>query len=360
MNEFADTGTVERERIIDFERAEKYFSCTFLENALFVHEDAFISCCASRMRMPGFELEYDAGDIGDNYIKWLNMKTAMTDKINNGEPSGCSGCPCLKKKYWTVHKKILLMVYMAGTQACNFRCIYCYEKPRATKFRDETTSQFSKFYRESKPRFSFRETFRFLRDNELLIPFVSMFDMCTGEPALYPERDDIFDCLLDNDYKIKIFTNAGIFMKKAAEALRKKYASIFVSIDSGTPRTFARIKATAPSEFDKVKINLRRYAECRGETGYVILKYLLLEGINDNVEDISGFVDICKEIKPDAVYLTCDVNKKGPLSNDAIEKCVLLAQGLKGCGIPATFDEDYFCESEQRILKNYFTKRVVM
>ena len=64
-----------------------------------------------------------------------------------------------------------------------------------------------------------------------------------------------------------------------------------MSIDAGTRETYQKIKGH--DFFDKVITNLKKYSESEGD---VSLKFIILEGINDNKEEIDGFIKIAKGI----------------------------------------------------------------
>ena len=69
-----------------------------------------------------------------------------------------------------------------------------------------------------------------------------------------------------------------------------RIVKIITSIDAGTRETFKKIKRN--DMFDKVMENLRKYPVNKTK---LILKYLILEGVNDNETDIDRFYEIAKE-----------------------------------------------------------------
>ena len=70
-----------------------------------------------------------------------------------------------------------------------------------------------------------------------------------------------------------------------------------MSLDSGTRKTFAQIKGV--DCFDKVKNNIRKYSK----NGRVVLKYIILPNVNDNIDDIKGFLSFAKEIGTDSIEI---------------------------------------------------------
>jgi molybdenum cofactor biosynthesis enzyme MoaA len=79
-------------------------------------------------------------------------------------------------------------------------------------------------------------------------------------------------------------------LKKIGDLLNDQLIFLNVSLDAGTADTFAKIKGI--DCFDKVIKNLEKYAA----VGNIQLKYILLEGINDNKNDIDDFVAIAERI----------------------------------------------------------------
>ena len=73
------------------------------------------------------------------------------------------------------------------------------------------------------------------------------------------------------------------------------------SLDSGTRETYKKIKQV--DCLDKVVENLKKYPL---EKANLRLKYIFLEGVNDNEEDVNGFYNIVKEVNCKAIMISSD------------------------------------------------------
>ena len=87
--------------------------------------------------------------------------------------------------------------------------------------------------------------------------------------------------------------------------MKERKVSINVSLDAGTSCTFAKIKGGG--WFEKVLQNLEKYSSTGGS---LELKYILLEGINDNEAEINSFISIATKLTKQ-VLLSFDTNKIG-------------------------------------------------
>lgn len=113
-----------------------------------------------------------------------------------------------------------------------------------------------------------------------------------------PYCDEIIDFWRENKMDVILSSNWSIYNQNFADFSRDFGARLHISLDSGTPETFLKIKGV--DCFDKVVDNLVRFSENGGRT---IMKFLIIEGINDNKEDIIGFLTIAKRIKSHCIQL---------------------------------------------------------
>ncbi len=99
-------------------------------------------------------------------------------------------------------------------------------------------------------------------------------------------------------YPNVFFSNAIVFNHTIAEILDRGLSYIYVSMDAGTPETFAKIKGI--DAFKQVCGNLKEYSR----HGPIELKYIVLPGINDTQADAKGFVELCKDVNAQNVMLS--------------------------------------------------------
>ena len=99
-------------------------------------------------------------------------------------------------------------------------------------------------------------------------------------------------------------TNASKFDDYLADCISGGRCIICVSVDAGTHETYAKVKGI--DCFEKVRDNLKKYSNI--DRGVVALKYIFLPNVNDNEDDIMGFIELCCKLNPGFVYLSFDLN----------------------------------------------------
>jgi pyruvate-formate lyase-activating enzyme len=317
--------------------------CPMFENTMVVQGDAIRICCRSLSAFgeipedPPFAFPFATSD-GESMAKAIQGYNAGMAKLlrkwTGLRESPCDECPYLKQglypetvEVWTIH---------TGTNykddVCNFSCIYC----NATKvLRDGMGKNFGLY--------------------ELLVKLSAHIDfqgiiisLSTGEFLARKNSEDILKFLDGKGAKISLTSNSSIYSGTLASLIRNgRVAGINTSLDAGTAETFARVKNTGVDCFKRVRDNITKYSRlgCK-----YYLKYIILAGINDNENDIYGFIDICKEIRPYAVCISADKNQKyNHLPQRTISLASLLYEKLLACGLKPEWSLDDFnqCDLER-------------
>lgn len=121
-----------------------------------------------------------------------------------------------------------------------------------------------------------------------------------GEPANLEEYPDIVRLFLNNeeengcDSEISYLTSGIKYIPEVAAALEKPNKFLTTSLDCGCRETYLKIKRT--DAFDDCIKNLKEYISHAKDKNQVILKYIFLPNINDNVEEIDKFFEVVKNI----------------------------------------------------------------
>lgn len=102
--------------------------------------------------------------------------------------------------------------------------------------------------------------------------------------------------------------------------------NILTSLDAGTRETYKAIKRV--DCFDKVIENLKRYPVKDVDFK---LKYIFLDGVNDNETDVDGFYDIVKDVGCRTIVLSSDSCK--PYTDKIKELVVRLIKKAQQDGI---------------------------
>ncbi|MCL2839580.1 MAG: radical SAM protein [Defluviitaleaceae bacterium] len=278
MQNLIDSG-IPKEKIINYEPFIKGLHCEYLKNELIYTGETLDICCADSaydVKIPQVRIAE-----GMNYedmvtaIHSMRKKTLYDLSSNKG---CCINCPKLEEGYYPVTNSLKKFTF-AEIFHCQFRCIYCNARLLPTsqlpyKQRKDTTKkalEFAKYLKSVQ-----------IINKDTIIVFVN------GEISINPLLHEITKVFMD--YPCLFLTNAEVYSNEIAKILDKGRSYINVSLDSGTAETFEKIKGK--SCFDKVCENIKRYSM----HGKVSLKYILLEDINDNEEDISKFLIFAKDI----------------------------------------------------------------
>lgn len=114
-------------------------------------------------------------------------------------------------------------------------------------------------------------------------------------------------------------TNAIRFSPAIGEVLRAGRGAINISLDSGTPETYRRVKGV--DAFDKVVSSLRQYCDAASDTGQIHLKYIIFEA-NNAIAEIESFLSLCSSLHIKNIQLSFDFRE---LNADALSRKSLLA-----------------------------------
>lgn len=136
----------------------------------------------------------------------------------------------------------------------------------------------------------------------------AVWSVASGEVAVHPDRDRIIK--LFEGKRAHFLTNCMKYDEGIAKNLADNPgAAINLSIDSGTAKTWARVKGV--DNFDQVMENLSRYYVAGGgRPGQVTLKYIVFPGVNDNYEDYAALMEIMKAIQVEKLAISRDVRVK--------------------------------------------------
>lgn len=141
--------------------------------------------------------------------------------------------------------------------------------------------------------------------------------------------DDDFTCALDmseREYDRKIllavssFKRAGlqplvykvnscllIYSECLAELMRQGMVYVIWSVDAGTRKTYQKVKQI--DALDKAVSNVRRYMKEDAFGGrFIVAKYLIVKGLNDNAEEFDAFIQLIMELGLQFVSLSFDFN----------------------------------------------------
>ena len=269
----------------------KTYYCPHLYNEINFDAENIYICCGMSLG-PSHEVynpekwkSYD--DFVKDLLKWRQnvSKQAFLGNI----PEQCKNCleiqksdispaDYLKGKFFG--KFPIKHIIIKPFRQCELSCVYCLEK-KYTKGKTTTEVVKSEFY-------DFLPIFKKMVENKIIATEDVEICFQGGSISVWDEFDEVVD--MAHKYGIKKYeflANAYRFLPKIAEIAKDSQVNMTVSVDSGCRETFQKIKNA--DKFDEVMNNVIEYANSNVN---MLLKYIVLRGINDNLDELKKFCNM--------------------------------------------------------------------
>ena len=245
-----------------------------------------------------------AGGVRQRIEEWRDYTEKLIEDIRRERISDCENCPMLEYGFWNknVGLKEICFGSLQQGDICNFSCLYCF-------------CEFS--YKQLKKIGGGYTTYEILKelsempeyDNEEFIVRLSNGEICANK-----DFDRIIGILAGTKWKIDLSSNFSVYNEKLAEIMESgRMIRAEMSLDAGTKETFRRIKRS--DSFEDVVENIRKYPT--HETDFYI-KYIFLDGVNDNETDVDGYYEIVREAEG---IVTFSSNINAPYTEKMLELC---------------------------------------
>ena len=301
------------EKIHFFEADLEYKkSCDFMGHFIDYRVDNFSPCCVGKKA-----IEKTKGSVAERIAHWEKYVKKLEEDIKNGVPNVCDGCKHLKEGFYRKNIKLDYICFATNHpgDVCNLRCSYCFVQNRFENFK------------KNQEGLTTYETIKQLSEMPEYNNSNITIELSNGELCANKHCNEIFDILLKMKWKARFVTNMTIYNEKFAEFLKTgRTVNVLTSLDSGTPETFKKIKQV--DCLNKVVENLKKYPL---EKANLRLKYIFLEGINDNEKDVMGFYNIVKDVNCKVIMISSDRCK--PLTPKMRDLVVELVKKAKKDGI---------------------------
>ena len=265
---------------------KRYF-CKRLNETLNFDALKIFYCCATRT---GPSIDIPKPDKVKDIIKKRNSLIKMLDK--GIIPKECEGCFDLREQ--ENPKNIIIsqlskppkanMIIVKHFKQCDCSCVYCCEQYLSGR-KIVLKSKKSDYY-DLLP--IIKECYKqdIIDKDNLDVHFQG------GNVSVLDEFEDLVDIFLTNGVKrVEIATNGIKYLPAIAKLSDKTFVDVNISIDSGCRETFKKIKTV--DKFEDVIENLKKYVKL---PILLRLKYILVRGYNDNIEEIEKYINLMKEI----------------------------------------------------------------
>lgn len=231
-------------------------------------------------------------------------------------------------------EKLSLINISCYPSVCQAKCVYCSVPLRKTNTYEEAKhSIYPKMI---------TQMIEHLQKNNLLDENCR-FEFAPAEITITPFKDVLLNATAG--YDSTFLTNGFIFDAQIADSLNKNDSELRLSLDSGTRQTFELVKGR--DFFDTVVENLKNYRK----HGRIELKYNILPGINDSNENITGIINILKELNLEYIRLSFDYEL--PIRT-AFYGIVKFVKELEKNDLSFLFHVYYTSEEIKRVIDNYW------
>lgn len=255
------------------ERCGEYKSCAWLEGGLaFLYGDVML-CCARATVVEKHVQSHPS------ISKVLAMRKEIIAGLQNNNLSDncpCKNCLYLEKRKWAPRPYLFDYITVAHYGTCNIRCSFC-NLMHNRSLLDKALAA------EKIPVLPF---FKSLIKEKLLSPYATV-NISGGEPALFPEFEDMVRLLAPKIGELIIFSNGTLFSQSIYDSFKYGSISLILSLDSAIPKTYQTVKGR--DLCDKAWENAAKYASVGKDR--VIAKMILMD---ENYQEIQSFIERAK------------------------------------------------------------------
>ena len=246
-------------------------TCRYVSGGLIFSPDETIAVCNSfNKKDESFILYRNFNGINFDSDKLKSDIINLRNKYNSLSNKYCFDCfNYIKLK--NTDKPFFSFIELNHWKCCFLKCKYC--KYNKTDDISQTNH------------YDINPVLQELLDNNLINKNTKIVIDC-GDALVHPEFDKLMYFFINNEMKdVDIYTSAQRYCHSISEAVDKKIARIFISVDSGCPYIYERVKGF--NKFDIAVSNIKRYLAFDDKLRKrVILTYMLVKGINDNKKEI--------------------------------------------------------------------------
>ena len=241
---------------------------------------SFATCCE-----PMREVLASVGDIEEDIAHYRLYCEQLNARLRDGILTSCAGCYRLETgadEDELAIDSICLSTGLLGGDSCNFKCSYC----------DFANNDWVDCNKGDRP--DVLSLIKYISDKMS----IKRLDYASGEITVSEYRDEIFRIWKKMHWKGYILTNAAVYSKGIDELLRSGLVKVNISLDAGNAATFVKVKGV--DCYQKVVRNVERYAQS-AQAGQIQLKFIVIEGVNDNPENIDSFVELARKCNAEVV-----------------------------------------------------------
>lgn len=276
------------------------YTCPYIHNGLSFDIEG-VKCCQSNC--PGPLLQELKKSTKFDIEAQNKKRKSVIEIFNQGEiPDCCLNCYQIREitddsEENNIETGKINTLFISNWKHCNCSCVYCV-------YSHITKGKHSIFKKKS-PYYDVLPHLKMLTENKLITQDTITY-ITGGECTVLKEFKDIIKLLKNTvSKKITILSSCIDYSKEIEELISKDLCEITTSIDSGNREIYKKLKRV--DKFNQVVKNLKKYVKKSSlAEKNIILKYILIKGINDNEEELLSFLTLAKEIGIKRVQLDID------------------------------------------------------
>lgn len=230
-------------------------------------------------------------------------------RLNQSKSAACHGCRFLKKQIVSEfpNERNIKFFTINHFTKCNSNCVYC-----------------SIGRKTLDPIYELLPIIKGMVKQKM-ISQDCLFNWGGGEPTICKEFEAIAEFLHKNNFRQAINSSGIEFSQTILEGLKDGSMSIQISPDSGTEKTYEKIKRQ--NNFNKVWENIAKYAQY---PNMLFVKYIFFS-MSANENDVRKFIEKCLECGVKNIVIDCESNsasnprsKFGSITPEIIELAILM------------------------------------
>lgn len=296
----------------------KFVSCEWLEHGIiFDHANIIRICCEQSHEGRGrYVLDDSFNGIWVDLKKINLSRNKLREEVRNGNiPASCKGCSFLREDYWD-DEDYFSNILLTHWTKCNTKCVYC------PAVHDSSLNDLNHY--NIVPVLEQLIEAKYIDEN-------TKISIAGGESTIYPEFDKLLYFLLDNELcNININTSGVRFSASIAEAISKHNVEVVISLDAGNACLHQRIKNT--DTFNSVISTIKKYVDAQPyEENSVVVKFILLKGLNDNNKEILDWFVLCQKLGVKKLALDVDIAWYREIENkvpDYVKDLILFTKNM--------------------------------
>lgn len=270
-------------------------------NSLFFDYNCVKCGCSNTFGKP-FIFPFKGNDFDIEKINIERTKIVNSFKVGV-VPEECKKCYMLREdtdgELDKPLTKELSDLYISHWYHCNCACIYCCNRD-VTKLKMTTKKKKSDYY-DLFPAIKSLCEGGYIGENTRITTI-------GGEPSVLSEFDEIMNELIKyTKAKIIILSNGIKYSDGIYKVLKHDNTEVDISLDAGNAELYRKIKGV--DAFEQVIENITKYIKANPKNNKsVVIKYIMIEGLNDKKEYLEQCINLVKEIGIKKMILSMDYN----------------------------------------------------